>query len=259
MPVVPGALGLGGGRVKRKLIRLVRDEHGQEQLVEEKAVLALATCRTCGHRCRVLPSDVLPRKVYALPVIEHLAAKYVAGDGSLREISWSLLGERTPEHTTVHAWTEGLGAHVLGRDAVGGEPHSAMVVETTARRGPLAPLATPSIDPRRYRSEPRHERLLAVALILLTARATLGPDASAPLSGWLRLAIVYGVASPLSFRTGLRCTAIEQVDSSAPRSCAPCPTDEANTLPNRTRSPPGASSRSPRSSIPHSDPRSDGA
>lgn len=192
-------------------------------------------------------------------MIEHVAAKYVAGAGSLRKVAWSLLGERTPQHTTVHAWTEGLGAHVLGRDAVTGEPHSAMVVETTARRGQLAPLETPSIDPRCYSSEPRHERLLALAVLLLMAQAILGPDASTPLSDWRRMAIVYGVSSPLSFRTGLRHTAIEHVGALAPQSCGPCPTDEGRTLPNRTRSPPGASSRSLRSSIPLLDPRSDGA
>ena len=34
----------------------------------------------------------------------------------MRQVAWvQLYGERTPEHTTLHGWTEGLGAWWLGR------------------------------------------------------------------------------------------------------------------------------------------------
>jgi hypothetical protein len=250
---------LSRSRARRGLVWLEQDTYGQKEAVDERAIVAMARCQDCGHRCRVLPSDVLPGKTYALSVIEHLAARYVAGDGSLRRVAWSLLGERTPQHTTLHAWTEGLGAHVLGRDATRGEPHSAMVAETAVRWPSMVSVTTPSIDPRRYRSEPRHERLSAVATLMQMARAIPDIAAATPLADWRRLAIGLGVSSPLSFRTGCSCTPIEQVPSAAARSCAPCPSKRSNLPPSRTRSPPGASSRSLPSSIPPSDTRGDGA
>ena len=50
-----------------------------------------------------------------------------------------MLGERTPAHTTLHGWTEGLGAHALGlRGAqLGGAPFSRFLAEAQdlGRRG----------------------------------------------------------------------------------------------------------------------------
>lgn len=58
---------------------------------------------------------------------------------SLRAVVRDLLGERTPAHTTLHGWTEGLGAHALGlRGAqLGGAPFSRFLVEPQdlGRRG----------------------------------------------------------------------------------------------------------------------------
>jgi len=259
LPEVHGALALGRSRASRLLIRLEHDSHGQRQAVEEQVTVAIGRCRACGHRCRVLPSDVLPAKTYALSVIEYLAASYVDGAGSLRRVAWSLLGERTPQHTTLHAWTEGLGAHVLGRDATRGEPHSAMVAETTARWPLVASVTTRSIDPRRFRSEPRHERLSAVATLVQMARAIPDIDAAMQLADWRRLAIGFGGSSPLSFRTGRACTPTEQLIPVAAQARAACPSQRSKPSASRTRSPPGASSRSLPSSIPRSDTRSDGA
>jgi hypothetical protein len=258
VPSLQGAFRLSGSCVRRKLIQFERDGHGQLQCVDRQVIIAVARCADCGARSRVLPSNVLPRKVYGLSVIEQLATRYVAGDGSLRGVAWSLLGDRTPQHTTLHAWTEGLGAHALGRDRTSTEPHSAMVAETTARWPQVASVAVPSIDPRRFRSEPRHERLAAVARLVQQAGAVPGLDVAAPLTDWRRLAIGLGVSSPLSFRTGRSCTPIGQVVQRPPRSCGPCPRNPSRILPSRTRSPPGASSRS-RPTSPPPDTRSDGA
>jgi len=247
---VPGALVLGEGRVTRGIVWLERDTYGQLTTRPEQLILALAHCDE-GHRIRVLPNDVPMRKHYALPVIEHEVSQYNDGTSSLREVAWLLLGERTPQHTTLHGWTEGLGAHVLGREALDGEPHSAMVAVTLARWPSVATSAPGPIDPRRYRSEPRRERLLAVSTLLAMA-AVIPISSSSRLAEWRRLAISFGISSPLSFRSGRLCTAIEQVGSPATRSCRACPNKDRRSSFRRTRSPPGDSNRSPPSSIPPS-------
>ncbi|MBM4061047.1 MAG: hypothetical protein FJ265_08110 [Planctomycetes bacterium] len=253
---------LGTGRVIRSFGWLERDHFGQPMARRGQVALAMAFCAR-GHRIRVLPCDMLRFKRYALSLIEHEVAAYLAGDVSLRQVAWSLHGEPTPQHTTLHAWTEGLGAHVLGRDAVAGEPHTAMVAETLARWPEVATATTtalPAIDSRRYRSEARRERLAAVALLLAMAAAVLAlRDSASRLTAWRGLAIGFGVTSPLSFRTGRPCTAIEQAVTQTAASCRAWPRPTRRSPPNRTRSPPGASRSSARSSIPPSDTRSAGA
>lgn len=235
----------------RWLVRLAHDDHRELTVVREQVIIALARCRDrkCGHRCRVLPSDVLSRKTYSMPVIEHLVARYAAGADSLRQVAWSLLHGHLPQHTTLHGWTEGLGAHVLGRDAVAGEPHSAMVAEATCRWPAIGDQPPPRIDPRRFRSAPRHERLSAVAGLVQMASAIPGIDPLLPLADWRRRAIEQGVSSPLSFRSARLRTPIEQVDPAVLGSCCPCPNQDPKSPSHRTRSPPGDSNRSPPSSI----------
>jgi hypothetical protein len=213
----------------------------------------------------VLPSDVLPRKTYAAPAIELGCAAYGAGDRSLRAVAWSLLGERTPAHTTLHAWTEGLGAYALGRqtgEVPGADPFSAVLAETRRRWPTVGAVVEQeiSVDPRRYRSEARRERLAAMKRVLLVASATPagGPDHS--LSSWRRLALApsFGLTSPLAFRTGLSCTSIEHGDR-ARTARSRRPDREGSSCQTRTRSPPGDMSRSHRSSIRPSTAPEDGA
>ena len=94
----------------RPLVLLEPDDHGVLVTVSLPATIALARCTQCGARPRVLPCDALPRKTYGLAVIEHEMSKYGRGDRSLRDVAWTQLGDRTPAHTTLHAWTEGFGA-----------------------------------------------------------------------------------------------------------------------------------------------------
>ena len=121
--------------VSRGVILLERDEFGELVSVALKAAIVLARCPRCGTRARVLPYDVLPYKQYSVAVITELASTYATGSASLRSVVWDLLGERTPAHTTLHGWTEGLGAHVLGLPGgeAGGVPFSRFVVEAQAR------------------------------------------------------------------------------------------------------------------------------
>ena len=241
---------LSRSRTTRGLALLEEDEYGVLAVVHVEATVALARCPCCRSRFRVLPCDVLPRKHYALQVIEHLVQGYSGGDRSLRSVAWSVSGERTPVHATLHAWTEGLGAHALGLaggDVPGGTPIAALVAESFSRRPELAgPWHQQTvIDPRRYRSEPRRERLAQVVRVLDLAGGVTGVGPPQRLWTWRQSTLRWGVTSPLAFRTGNSCTSIEQAGlrprppSRRPHTGAPRP------WPTPTRSPPGASRKSP--------------
>lgn len=238
-------LELSRSTVRRKLVLFEPDEHGERQCREEEARIALAYCRSCKRRTRVLPCDVLPRKRYALGLIEHDVWAYAGGARSLREVAWSVLGDPAPAHTTLFAWTEGLGVHALGRaSGADAEPFSRLLAESVARvpaAEAQARMEVP-VDPRRYRSEARHERLGALGMSLCVAALVTGVLAPDSLGEWRRLALSWSLASPLVFRTGRSCTAIEHLpQKSGGGSRSACPTPPARG-PTRARSPPRASS-----------------
>lgn len=212
------------------------------------ATVALARCLQCGTRPRVLPCDVLPRKTYGLAVIEHDVSEYSRGDRSLRQVAWGQFGDRTPAHTTLHGWTEGLGAHALGRPGgdLGGAPMSRFVAEVEPRMPEVAFAMRADVhpDPRRYRSEPRRDRLAAVIRTMAVVTAVAGMEHPHAMAECRRLALVWSESSVLVFPSRLLCTAIEQRDrSKSPRSRSSCQRSR-DRCPTRTRSPPGASSRS---------------
>lgn len=236
-------------RVHRTLVLLERDAYEIYRTVTIDAIIAIARCGRCKRRCRVLPCDVLPRKVYSLAVIEHQVATYSSGEQSLRRVSWNQLGARTPTHTTLHGWTEGLGAYVLGRPGgdLGCVPMSRLVGDAEPRVRGLADMrtceATPP-DPRRYRSEARCERLAAVtaamALMVVIAN-TPHPNSMAECR---RLSLGWSGVSPLEFPSRLLCSAIELLAQSDPPRSRPPQSRSQDKCPTRTRSPPDASSAS---------------
>jgi len=233
--------------VKRGLVLLEPDESGVPEMVSVVATVAIGRCKRCKTRRRVLPCDVLARKTYGLAVIEHEASEYARGALSLRQVAWGQLGDRTPAHTTLFGWTEGLGAHALGRPGgdAGGAPMSYFVAEaefhvpeaTAAMRMDVDP------NPERYRSEPRRDRLAAVMRTM--AMTTTVSDVPHPhaIAECRRLALQWSHSSVLLFPSRLSCTAIEHRDrSESPRS-RPSLGRSRDRCPTRTRSPPGASSR----------------
>jgi len=242
---------------------LTRDVHGERVSTKKVLKLALVACRTCRKRFRLLPSDVMPWKRYGFAVVAEICQAHVVGNSSLRDAADKTFTGQTPAHSTLHAWTEGLGAFVLGRpasswpDAV---PFSAILAETTKRWPQLAVAAatTPLIDPLRYRSPERCERLVAVATALATASAfataTARPSQAviSSLCSWRLATITFGLTSPFSFHTGWRCTPIEHRAPRAAEASGSPPTTGGLSCPTRTRSPPGASSRSHPSSTPPS-------
>lgn len=239
---------LSRSTVTRSLVLLEPDATGVLVAVTLVIVVAIARCTRCKARLRLLPCDVLPRKVYGLAIIEYQISRYGRGDRGLREVAWSLLGERPPAHTTLHGWTEGFGAHALGRPGgdAGGAPFSRFVVEAEARLPEVTGTmrAEVDVDPRRYRSEARHERLAAVVCVLVMIRLAAGVQHPHAAAECRRLALLWSSSAPLCFRSRLACTSIEHRDRSMPPgSRSPSSTSRDRCL-TRTRSPPGASSRS---------------
>jgi hypothetical protein len=266
------SLSILGSRVDRPVVLLV---HDGAELVAARLVLsvALALCAACEGRFRLLPADVLPHKHYGLAVIASIGSVHVEANKSLRAAAWWTHTGSTPAHSTVHAWTEGLGAFVLGRSfgcLPDAQPYQAIVAVIDARWSALKTrsLRPPLIDPLRYRTAARGERLAAVASILTLAPTVLDiamldvaldltPDRS-PLCCLRQLAVRLGVPAPLLFRTGIKRTPFEHVVARDPESPGlPQPTGDS-VCQTRSRSPPSASSRSLPSSIPPSIPQSDG-
>jgi hypothetical protein len=237
-------------RVRRELIVLEDDEFGEPRTVALQAEIALARCGHCKRRWRLLPADILPYKRYSSAVIESTTARYARGQESLRQIAWSLLGIRTPSHTSLHGWSEGLGAHILARPGgqASGAPASRFIAEAEARNPSLAEVmcAEVVVDPRRYRSVPRCERLAALARILILVRlVALRPHPAAIASSRI-LALRWTGLSLLVFPSRLLCTAIERRDRLAGSRSRPSSDGSRDRCPIRTRSPPGASSKLPR-------------
>jgi hypothetical protein len=234
--------------VDRGLVLLEPDESGELVTVCLSATVAIARCKRCQTRRRVLPCDALPRKTYGLAVISHEVNEYAPGAVGLRKVAWSQLGERTPAYSTLHGWTEGLGAHALGRPGAdaGGAPISRFVAEAQSRLPGAEEVMRKEVHPNpgRYRSEPRRERLAALIRILALAAIVAGMQHPHALAECRRLAFEWSKTSVLVFPSRLSCTAIEHRDrSESPRSRF-APRRRRDPCPTRTRSPPGASSRS---------------
>jgi hypothetical protein len=240
---------LSAATVSRTVVLLECDEVGEWVSEEVEAQIALARCPHCGTRRRVLPCDVIPRKQYSLTVIAGQVATYARGELSLREVAWNLLGDRTPSHTTLHGWTEGLGAHALGLPSgdVGGLPFSRVLAEAEVRLPPVRSVweAPYAVDERRYHSEPRRERLAAVARVDALAHTLTGQEAP---HGWVacrRLIVGWTDSCVWVFPSRLLDTAIEHRRGLNRRSCRRRHQQNRHRCLTRTRSPPGASSRSP--------------
>jgi len=153
-------------------------------------------------------------------VIAQLAAAYTDGwQDSLRTVAWGLLGERTPAHTTLHGWTEGLGAHGLGlptgelRGPAAGWPFSRVLAEAEVRVAAVRRVweAPVWVDERRYRSEGRRERLAAAAQMLALAHTVTGQLGPEALARWRALTLRWSGSFGLRFPSALLCTGIEQV------------------------------------------------
>ena len=242
----PTALELTNSTVDRTALILEKDDYGIDTVVERKVKIALVKCPICKCRYRLLPADILAHKLYSLPVIEHAVSLYNRGDLSLRQVAWhQLYGERTPEHTTLHGWTEGLGAYCLGR-AVGevafSVPATRILAELEIRFPQMKSLHSIPvwINPQRYRSQGRLERLEACKRLEIIGTML---DVETPLKfcELNRLIVSWGNSFGLGFKTGICCTPIEHIDSKDMPLWLKFSTKEQLSCPIHGRSPPGDS------------------
>lgn len=172
--------------------------------------IALARCRSCKHRPRILPAHLPPYKRTTVDLIEELAHPHVVKGESLRGVASRVQGV-TIAHASIHAWTEGLGDYALGRRA--GEVSNAIpglrIVAEAGRRHPEVREIPryPAVLPGLYRSEARRVRLQAVLSFLLLARclsvASPLADLAAECLRWT------GSCHGLAFRSGRLCTPSE--------------------------------------------------
>ena len=102
------------------------------------------------------------------------------------------------------------------------------------------------VDTRRYHSEERRERLAAMAPILdivSSSRVTERVAFTESLTGWRVLLVAWATPCGLVFRSGIDCTAIEQVGDLERRRSGPQQQRSPEPWQTPTRSPPGDSSR----------------
>lgn len=240
---LPPALVLTNSTVDRTAFMLEKDDYDIDTVVEATVKIILVKCPLCKSRYRLLPADILPRKLYTLPVIEVSATLYNLGDLSLRDVTWErLYGERTPAHTTLHGWTEGLGAWWLGRtigEAAYCVPSGRVRGELEIRYPQVGSLHSKPIciNPQRYRSQGRRERLEACKQFEIVC--SLVPSQNGCNFVELnRLIVSWGNSFGLGFKTGICCTPIEHIDSKDMRSWRQMTPKECLSCPIPGRSPP---------------------
>ena len=242
----PTSLVLTKSTVDRTALILEKDDYGIDAVVELKVKIALVKCPICKCRYRLLPADILPFKLYTLPVIELAVSLYNRGDLSLRQVAWiQLYGERTPEHSTLHGWTEGLGAYCLGRtvgEVAFAVPATRIFAELEIRFSQVKSLHSIPvwINPERYRSQGRLERLQACKRFEIIGTMLEVKNASKFVE-LNRLIISWGNSFGFGFATGIRCTPIEHLGSTDMRLWLKISTKEPLSCPIHGRSPPGDS------------------
>jgi hypothetical protein len=242
----PIALELTRSTVDRTAFLLEKDDYGIDTVVEATVKIALVRCPLCKSRYRLLPADILPFKLYTLPVIELAVSLYNQGELSLRQVAWvQLYGERTPEHTTLHGWTEGLGAYCLGRtvgEVAFSVPATRIVAELEIRFSQLKSWHSIPvwINPKRYRSQGRCERLQACKRFEIIS-TMLEVKNTCKFVELNRLIISWGNWFGLGFKTAICCTPVEQVNSTDMRLWLKIANKEPLSCPTHGRSPPGDS------------------
>lgn len=239
----PPTLKLTNSTVDRTAFMLEKDECDIDTVVKSTIKVVLVKCPICKGRYRLLPADIVPYKLYSLTAIELSVRFYNQGDLSLRHVTWDLLyGDRTPAHTTLHAWTEGLGAWWLGR-TIGEAPFSVpagrVQAELEIRYPQMGSLHSKPvlINPQRYRSQGRRERLEACKQFEIGCSLATSQNACNFVE-LNRLIVKWGNAFGLGFKTGIRSTAFEHIDPKNVRTWGQIFPKEALSCPIPGKSPP---------------------
>ena len=157
-------------------------------------LIALAQCKQCGRFARVLPIEILPRKIYGMQVIEAAMRFYVLTADSLRKAA-SLLptnGQRYLWHTTLNRWLTGFGEKILDRhDEIQRRypPPATALLSTAGKKsgislGTLFLTATLFLAPVKYHTQRRKDQLLAVGRLLTVATRAYAKETASTLMSW---------------------------------------------------------------------------
>ncbi len=180
--------------------------------VHERIHIVLAICLggRKPHMVRVLPADILPRKVYSLPAMEEAVRAYLEGGCGLRRALAGYTGE-VPHFTTLYGWVQGMGRYARERAPEPPAGPSFAEVRQEIERRFLPALARiwdepVRIDPSRYRpgNEVRLADLEEVVRLLRAAGAAF-PKSRRPLTDLvLSLLLATDLVSPLCFWARIR-------------------------------------------------------
>jgi hypothetical protein len=206
-PGCPGKVRLTSQLVRRGLVRIEASKfvHG-----EVRVPLARCDGTKRGHRSRVLPTDILPKKLFTLGAQGATLDAYRRFGQSLRKTVGSLPGE-APHASTLHGWLGGCGRYTLGRSTADGILPVGALLEATRRQRSLDTLQVEPVPvpPARYRSEARREELEAAAGLTILAGSLFAhrPD---PLSAWRGLILETEGVPAIAWPARIRSTAIQQ-------------------------------------------------
>ncbi len=193
--------------VARGLVRL----EGPAHFVAKDIEVPLARCDGTkrGHRPRVLPANILPKKTYALAAQEAPMDAYRTSGRGLRTTLSGFTGD-VPHASTLHGWLQGCGRYALGRSPPDGILPVGALLEATRRRKSLDALQLEPVPvhPDRYRSEARREELEAASGLLALA-GPLFPDRTDPLSAWRCLILETEGVAAIGWPARIRSTAIQ--------------------------------------------------
>lgn len=178
-----------GKCAKRKAALIVADV-----VVYCTILIALAQCEQCGRFVRVLPIEILPRKVYGIEVIESALRFYVLTVNSLRKAAAMLPtnGERYLCHTTLHRWSIGFGEKLLDRHQEVQRRYppttAALLTEASKKRvlnlRALFLTVALFLAPAKYHSQRREDQLQTVGRLLTVATGAYTKETASTLMAW---------------------------------------------------------------------------
>jgi hypothetical protein len=185
-----------------------------------RQVIPLALCKNCQRSVRVLPIELLPRKIYGIDVIELGIRRYLNGETGYRPTTSGIVIAHGPAlaHTTLHRWISGIGEKVLDRNPIlcAAYPPAASAALAQSERLGAPDLinnflnTTVSIAPAKYRSEHRYDQLVAVAK-LVVLMSLLFDHEQASLLNWNNLLLQSFFVPAWNFPTGFSRTPMQQV------------------------------------------------
>lgn len=148
----------------------------EEEYKYSRIMIPLVQCKNCNGIFRVLPSGILPRKIFSYSSIENACRRYFTDNVGIVKTVSSLLGVR-PHYTSLYYWLGSMGAMYLDkpiRPIVREETiTSASLISETKKELCIEPHSLSSevsIPSWTYKSTKRYEELLGAKRLLLLSQ-----------------------------------------------------------------------------------------